>query len=66
MQAEIAKARASVGEITNAKPETRLILGSTPSLPGSSTELCQPTGPQATDLEGVLKPPTQFSAACGP
>lgn len=47
------KPGARMSEITNAEPETRLILGSTPSIPGRSTELRQPTGPQATDLEGL-------------
>jgi hypothetical protein len=32
------------------------------SIPGSATELCETTGPQATDLEGVLKPTSQFLA----
>lgn len=64
--AQIPKPRARMGEITNAEPETRLILGSTPSTPGCSTELCRPTGLQATGLEGVLKPTSQFSAAGGP
>ena len=64
--AQIPKPRARMGEIPNAEPEARLILGATPSIPGGSTELCQPTGPQATDLKRLVKPGGQCSTACGP
>ena len=55
-----------MGQIPNAEPQGRLILGATPSIPGGSTELRQPTGPQAADLKRVLKPVGQFPAAGGP
>ncbi len=53
-------------QITNAKPESRLILGPTPAIPGGAAKLRQPTGPQATDLKRFMKPVGQFSTACGP
>ncbi len=53
-------------QITNAQSESRLILRSTPSIPGGTAELRQPTGPQATDLKRLVKPGGQFSTACGP
>jgi hypothetical protein len=55
-----------MSQIANAHPQRGLILRSASSIPGGATELDQPTGPQATDLKGVVKPGRQFSAACGP
>lgn len=55
-----------MGEITNANSQGGLILRSAASIPGGATELCEATGPQATDLKGPVKPGGQFSAACGP
>jgi hypothetical protein len=62
----IPKSRARMGQITNAHPQRRLILGPTTPIPGSPTKLRETTGPQATDLKGVLKPAGQFSTAGGP
>ena len=55
-----------MGQIANAQPSCGLILSPTPAIPRGSAELRQPTGPQATDAEGILKPASQFSTACGP
>jgi hypothetical protein len=55
-----------MGKIPDAQPERRLILGPTASIPRGSIELRQPTGPQATDLNRLVKPGGQFSTACGP
>jgi hypothetical protein len=55
-----------MGQIVNAEPETGLIIGATPSIPGGATELGQSAGPQATDLESVLQPTSQFASAGGP
>jgi hypothetical protein len=63
---EISEARPDMGQIVNAEPETGLILGATPSIPGGATELGQSAGPQATDLESVLQPTSQFASAGGP
>ena len=60
------KPRPRMGQIANPYPQRRLILGSTSSIPGGSTELGQPTGPHATDLKRAVKPLGQFSAAGGP
>ena len=52
-------------QIPNAEPEGRLILGPTPSIPGGSPKLRQPTGPRTTHREGVPEPVGQFSTASG-
>ena len=64
--AQRTKSRARRGQIANAYPQGGLIRGSTPPVPGGPTELCEATGPQATDLKRPLKPGGQFSTACGP
>ena len=64
--AQRSKSRARMGQIANAYPQGGLIRGSTPPVPGGPTELCEATGPQATDLKRPLKPGGQFSTACGP
>ena len=63
---QIPKPRSGMGQITNAQPERRLILGPTASIPRGPTELRQATGPQATDLKRFVKPGGQFSTACEP
>src|ERR1051325_1038612 len=55
-----------MGEIPNAHPERRRILGATLSIPRGSAKLRQATGPQATDLKRLVKPGGQFSTAGGP
>jgi hypothetical protein len=55
-----------MGQIPNAEPEGRLILGATFSIPRGSPELSQPTGPRTAHREGVPKPVDQFPAAGGP
>jgi len=55
-----------MGQIPNTQRQDELVLREATAIPGGATELGQPTGPQATDLEGVLRPTSQFSAACGP
>src|SRR6185295_577938 len=55
-----------MGEIPNAHPERRLILGATLSIPRGSAKLCQPAGPRTPHLECGLKPLGEFSAAGGP
>jgi hypothetical protein len=60
------KPRARMCQIANAHPQRGLIFRSASSVPRGSTELGQATGPQATDLEHVLKPDGQFSTACDP
>jgi hypothetical protein len=62
----VAKPRPDMSQIANLEPQGRLILGPTPSIPRSSTELRQPTDLQATDLKRLVKPSGQFSTACGP
>ncbi len=62
----IPKSRSRMGQITNAHPQRRLILGPTPPIPGGPTKLRETAGPQATDLKGVLQPAGQFSTAGGP
>jgi hypothetical protein len=60
------KPRARISQISNAYPQGKQVLGSASSIPGRPTELRQTTGPQATDLKGVLQPAGQCSTACGP
>ncbi len=55
-----------MGQIANAHPQGGLVLCLASLIPGASTKLRQTTGSHATDLEGVLKPASQFSTACGP
>ena len=64
--AQIPKPWPGLGEITNPYPQGGLILRAASSIPGGTTELGQPTSPQATDLKGAVKPGGQLSAACGP
>lgn len=63
---QIPKPWPGLGEITNPYPQGGLILRAASSIPGGTTELGQPTSPQATDLKGAVKPGGQLSAACGP
>ena len=62
----IAEPRSGMGQIPNAEPEGRLILGPTCSIPRGSPELRQPTGPSTTHREGAPEPVGQFPAAGGP
>lgn len=50
-------------DLANAEPQGRLVLGPAPPGPRGSTELRQPAGPHATDVEGCLEPSRQFSTA---
>ncbi len=52
----IAEPRSGMGQIPNAEPEGRLILGLTLPIPRRATKLGQATGPRTTHREGVLKP----------
>jgi len=62
----IAEPRSGMGQIPNAEPEGRLILGATCSIPGGSPKLRQSTGPRTTHLKRPVKPLGQFPAAGGP
>ena len=53
--AQILKPRVRKGQILNAHPQSGLILCSALSITGAATELGQPTGPYATDLNGTVK-----------
>ncbi len=64
--AEVPKPRPRVGQLPDPKAERGLILCSTSPIPRRSTELCQPVGPRAVDLERRLKPSSQLPAARGP
>jgi hypothetical protein len=64
--AQISKPWSRVSEIANPYPECELILGPTPSIPGRSTELGQPTGPRTPYLKRRLKPVGELPAAGGP
>jgi hypothetical protein len=56
LNALIAKPGPGMSPIANAHPQRGLIVRAASSIPGGPTELGQPTGPQATDLKGVVKP----------
>ena len=56
----MAELRSGMGQIPNAEPEGRVILGATCSIPRGSPELHQPTGPRTTHREGVPEPPGKF------
>ena len=64
--AQVPKTRARMGQISNAHPQCRLILGATASIPRGSTELGESTGPRTTHRERPVKPLGQLSAAGGP
>jgi hypothetical protein len=53
--AQILKPRVRKGQFSNAHPQSGLILCSALSITGIATELGQPTGPYATDLNGTVK-----------
>jgi hypothetical protein len=62
---QISKPGPGMSQIANAHQQRGLILRSASSIPVRATELGQPTGPQATDLKGAVKPGGQCSAAGG-
>src|SRR5215471_8954903 len=63
---EVPKPRPRMGQLPDPEPERGLIPCSTPSIPRRSTELGQPTGPRAAELEPHLKPSGQLATAHGP
>ena len=60
------EARPRVREIANAQPQRRLIARLARAIPRRATELREPTGPHATDLERHLKPLGELPTARGP
>jgi hypothetical protein len=57
---------AAHGQALGSGAGARIIPRSTPPIPRRSTELGQPAGPRAADLERRLKPSGQLSTARGP
>lgn len=53
-------------QISNAKPQGRLIFGPTLSIPGSPAKLSQATGPRTIHLKRPVKPLGEFPAPGGP
>ncbi len=63
---QVAKPWSGMGQISNAQPQSRLILRLTLPIPGCPTKLGQPTGPRTTHLKCPMKPLGQFPASGGP